>query len=117
MKTTPALLLALALALAASGCALTPKDNARLEEARAAYAILEAEPGIERLAPIEAKRAEEALERAVLAHASREDPALVDHLAYVARQRAIIAAETARRIAAEQALRGSSLQQASGRRS
>ena len=92
-----------ALAIAASGCALSPKQNIRLEEARSAHARLLSGP-VPVLAPAEAQRAREALERAVITWESREDPALVDHLAYVARQRAEIAAETARRIAAERAL-------------
>lgn len=93
-----------ALALAASGCALSPKPNIRLEEARNAHARLLSRTGVAALAPAEAQRAREALERAIVTWESREDPALVDHLAYVARQRAEIAAETARRVAAERAL-------------
>lgn len=91
-----------ALALVLSGCALHPKENLRLQEARQAYAGLPAE--VAQLAPAEAARAAEALERADQTWASREDPALVDHLAYVARQRAAIAEHVARRVAAERAM-------------
>lgn len=94
-----------AVAIAASGCALSPKQNVRLEEARSAHArLLSGAASV--LAPAETQRAREALERAVITWESREDPALVDHLAYVARQRAEIAAETARRVAAERGLGG-----------
>ncbi len=93
-----------ALAVAASGCALAPRQNIRLEEAMIAHARLLSDASVSALAPLEATRAREALERATITWESREDPALVDHLAYVARQRAEIAAETARRVADERAL-------------
>lgn len=89
----------LAALLAFSGCALHPTENLRLAEAREAHARLPAE--VTRLAPAEAARATQALERAILTWSSREDPALVDHHAYVARQRAAIAEQVARRVAAE----------------
>jgi uncharacterized protein DUF4398 len=95
-------LLLVVLALALSGCVSYPRENLRLAEARAAHARLPAE--VARLAPAESARAAEALERAALTWSSREDPALVDHLAYVARQRAAIAEQVARRVAAELAL-------------
>ena len=85
---------------------MTPKHNIRLEEARSAHVRVLADGSVPSLAPAETKRAREALERAVATWESREDPALVDHLAYVARQRAEIAAETARRIAAERGIAG-----------
>lgn len=95
---TPVVLLAL------SACALHPKENLRLEEARRTHERLTVE--VARLAPNETARAGEALERATLTWRSREDPALVDHLAYVAKQRAAIAEQVARRVAAEVAIAG-----------
>lgn len=92
----------LAALLVLSGCALHPKENLRLAEAREAHARLPAE--VARLAPAESAQAAEALERAALTWSSGEDPALVDHLAYVARQRAAIAEQVARRVAAERAM-------------
>lgn len=103
MTSAPIICGLAALAIAASGCALAPKHNIRLEETRSAHARL-LSGTVPALAPAETQRAREALERAVITWESREDPALVDHLAYVARQRAEIAAETARRVAAERAL-------------
>lgn len=94
-----------ALAVVISGCALSPKHNLRLEEARSAHERLLSDTRVPALAPAETQRARAALERAVASWESREDPALVDHLAYVARQRARIALETARRVAAERGLR------------
>lgn len=95
---------ALALALAPGGCGLAPKDSLRLDEARASHARMIADPEVAALAPLEARRAQEALERALEASDTLQDPALVDHLAYVARQRAAIAIEVAQRIAAERAV-------------
>ena len=100
------LLPAVLILLAASGCALVPKDNVRLQEAHAANARLMVDSQVAALAPAEARRAAEALEAAQAASSSLQDPALVDHLAYVARQRAAIAVEVARRIAAERAAGG-----------
>ncbi len=107
MKMTERLVpLLVVLALAASGCAYMPKENVRLEEARVAQARILADREIALLAPNELRRAEEAFESAVAASNTLQDPALVDHLAYVARQRATIAAEVARRIAADRASAG-----------
>lgn len=104
MNRIHAHILALALTLCASGCALAPKDNLRLEEARRAHAQMQRDSAVARYVPAEARRADEALERAHEAWSSLQDPALVDHLAYLARQRALIAAETARHRAAQERL-------------
>jgi hypothetical protein len=68
-----------------------PKDYARLDEARSADAAAVSAADVARYAPIELGRAREALERASLARDTLQDPAVVDHLAYVARQRYAIA--------------------------
>lgn len=94
--------LTLSALLALAACALHPKKNLRLEEARRAHERLPSD--VARLAPLETSRAVQALERATLTWSSREDPALVDHLAYIAKQRAAIAEQVARRVAAEAAL-------------
>lgn len=86
---------AAALALAAWGCALAPKPNARLEQARQAHAQMQADARVTRLVPEAARAADEALQRAVDAWSTLQDPALVDHLAYIATQRAAIARERA----------------------
>jgi hypothetical protein len=106
--------LALALAIASAGCAYMPGKNARLEEARTAHARALSAPEVAAFAPAEARRAVEALERALEAWNTLQDPALVDHLAYVARQRAEIAAAVAQRVAADRAA-CSELRQVSGR--
>ena len=99
-------LLALTLALALSGCAYMPRENLRLEQAREAQARVLDNAEVAALAPAETRRAAEALERAIEASNSLQDPALVDHLSYVARQRAAIAIEVAKRVALERAAAG-----------
>lgn len=105
---------ALTLALAASGCAFVPRENLRLKEARQAQARLLGNAEVVALAPAEVRRAREAFERALEASNSLQDPALVDHLSYVARQRAAIAIEAAQRVAAERAAAGQ-MRQIAGR--
>lgn len=79
------------LALALAGCAaLAPRENRRLDEAIAAVAAARTDAQVRQFAPAELAAAEEMLERALRAQATLQDPAEVDHLAYVARQRAEI---------------------------
>jgi len=81
--------------LAVAGCAFVPKANLRLEEARAAYGHAATESHVILYAPAELRKAAEMLERAAAAHDRLDDPALVDHLAYLAKQSVAIARETA----------------------
>lgn len=81
---------------ALAGCAFVPKANPRLEEARIALRDAEVDPRIAELAPAELRAAREAFARALAASSMLDDPAVVDHLAYLARQRAVISRETAR---------------------
>jgi hypothetical protein len=93
----------IALAIAAGGCAFVPKANDRLEEVRASYAAARADEPLSRLAPAELQRAIETFQLAESAWNALDDPAVVDHLAYLAKQRLAIARETALRAAAERA--------------
>jgi hypothetical protein len=96
--------LAIAIAGAAmllGGCAFVPQVNHRLEEVKLVHASALADDRISTLAPAQWARASEALDAAVQAWGTYQDCAVVDHLAYVARQRIEIARETARRVAAE----------------
>lgn len=86
-----------------AGCAFVPKENPRLEESRAAYRQAQADPLVVELAGNELRAAGEAHERAVAAWNSLDDPAVVDHLAYLAKQRAVISRETAKLVAAQRA--------------
>jgi uncharacterized protein DUF4398 len=86
--------LPLAAALAAS-CALAPRHFAHLEEARAAAEEAAADPMVTCYARVELRQARETLEQAIAARDTLQDPAVVEHLAYLARQRVAIAREAA----------------------
>ena len=97
---------ALALALAvAAGCSGPPLANPRVDEARAALQAAEAE-GAADAAPVALARAREAYGRAESARLAKEDPDRVDHLAYLAVQRARIAQATTRANAAAREIEG-----------
>jgi hypothetical protein len=86
----------LALGVALGGCAFMPQDYPRLNEVRAERALVRADGPIARHAPGELLGADEVLGRAGAARDTLDDPAVVDHLAYLARQRLAIARESAR---------------------
>ena len=86
----------LAALLAAAACAFIPRDYMRLDEARAAYEQARSDPQVVLHASAELKAAEEMLRQAILARDTLGDPAVVDHLSYLARQRVVIALEAAR---------------------
>ena len=92
-KSAP-IFLALAAALEVS-CAFVPQHFARLEEARAAADEAAADPMLLQYAAAELRRARETLEQALAARDTLQDPAVVEHLAYLARQRVAIAHEAA----------------------
>lgn len=81
---------------AIAGCASVPQQHARLDEARLKYAEAAADRTTATLAPGELREAAETLERAVQVRDTLGDSAVVDHLAYVARQKTVIAREVAR---------------------
>jgi hypothetical protein len=89
-----------------------PKDYARLDEARSADAAVLTEGDVARYAPLELRKAREALERASTARDTLQDPAVVDHLAYVARQRFAIARAAADGRAALATMDGPSVESA-----
>ena len=84
-----------AIALVAAACAFVPPANPRLDEAREAYRAAAADPDVVRLAPRELAQAREALDLAVRASDTLQDPAMVDHLSYLASQRAAVSRELA----------------------
>lgn len=85
-----------------AGCASTPKDNANLSQARAGYAVAQADPAVIKYAPIELKAANEAIEKAANSLKEREKPEQIDNLSYIAKQKVNIAQETARLKVAEE---------------
>jgi hypothetical protein len=98
---TPAVILGLTLV---AGCAFVPATNHRLEEVRGLYGAALADTALARLAPNEMRRAADTFSMADTSWNTLGDSAVVDHLAYVAKQRLAIARETARRVQAENAL-------------
>jgi len=79
----------------AAGCATVEQRPAALEDARLAVEAARTNPQVIALAPIELSDAEAAYQRAIALYRSEGDTVEVRHLAYLARQRASIARETA----------------------
>jgi hypothetical protein len=101
MKTLLHLLVA---SLCLPGCALVPKSNQRLDLARSAYLDAKADSRIAIDAAPELEKAAEVLARASTARDTLDDSAVVDHLAYMAKQRVAIAREVAGQRASQRAI-------------
>ncbi len=80
-----------------AGCAGVPDDHPVLQRARAAYSQAQADPQVAQFAPLELRKAEEALQKAENA----EDEEQLEKLAYMAERQAQIAVTTAERKMAE----------------
>ena len=87
--------------LGAAACGGPPANNPLLNEARSAYESAAADSQIAGLAPVALQEAQEALQQAEQVWRKKEAPAVVEHHAYIARQRVSIARETAELNAAE----------------
>lgn len=87
-----------------AGCSSMPASNAALDQARSDLKLAQDNPQTRALAPDELKKADDALAKASDSFARHDKPGEVDHWAYMARQRAAIAQETARQKAAELAV-------------
>lgn len=72
-------------------CASTPPNSPALNEARALYTQAVNDESTARAAPLELRKAQQALQQAESALQAGDDPSAVDHYAYLARQRAAIA--------------------------
>lgn len=84
------------------GCAGPLANNQLLNDARENYELAHNDESIVRLAPVELKEAEEALIRSTNLWESRADKTEVDHYAYLAAKKTMIARETALLKAAQQ---------------
>jgi outer membrane protein OmpA-like peptidoglycan-associated protein len=91
-----------------AGCSTLPASDSLLAQARNDYSNAQANPQVTSLAAGELKQASDSLDRANNASSKGERSALVDHLAYVAKQQVAIAQETARQKAAELAVANAS---------
>lgn len=81
-------------ALLMSGCATT-QENPTLNSARDVFINVQSDPNVNRYAPLELQEAKVAVENAQRSWESGNDAAEVDHLAYLARQKSLIAGEVA----------------------
>jgi Domain of unknown function (DUF4398) len=104
MKSVPELSFMLASILALGGCAFVPKAYPRLDEARLLQAQARADSQVVVDAASELRNASEVLERASTARDTLDDPAVVDHLAYLTKQRIAIAREVASQRASQRAI-------------
>ena len=100
-------LLLLALA-GVTGCSFIPQHSQLLDEARSHYTRAAADPLVVDLAASELSEARALLEQAAGARATYNDSAVVDHIAYLAKQRVAIAREVAtlRRLEMDKAGKG-----------
>ncbi len=94
MKTMHRFALSLTALAVVAGCSTTPPTNVRLDQAREDFRTVQADPRSQNQAPAELRQAADALTAANTAASNREDVAQVNHLAYVASQRAAIVRET-----------------------
>lgn len=85
-------------------CASAPTSNPALDEARALYNRAASDADAARSAPLELRRAQEALQQAEASLSARGDLATVEHQAYLARQRAATALQQAEIARADQAV-------------
>jgi outer membrane protein OmpA-like peptidoglycan-associated protein len=98
------LLLAPLAALLLAACASSPATNPAVEQARAIYTRASTDADTARTAPLELRRAQEALRQADAALQSGEDLNTVEHYAYLARQSATTALQSGEIARAEQAV-------------
>ena len=104
MKNFRILPLSLVAAAVLAACSTMPASDSPLAQARNDYSNAQANPQVASLAASELRQASDSLDKANNASSKGEDRAVVDHLAYVAKQHVAIAQETARQKAAELAV-------------
>lgn len=104
------LALAPATALLLVACATNPTSIPELDEARTLYARASSDTSAVRSAPLELRRAQEALMQAETAIQSGQDQAVVIHYAYLARQRAATAIQAGDIMRADQEVAASGVE-------
>ena len=108
MKSIRFLPVSLVAAAVLAGCSTLPASDSPLAQARIDYGNAQASPQVTSLAASELKQAGDSLDKANDASNKGKDRALVDHLAYVAKQQVAIAQATAAQKAAELAVANAS---------
>ncbi|MFN2257713.1 MAG: OmpA family protein [Desulfuromonadaceae bacterium] len=86
------------------GCTPAVQENALLEESRSAYAEAQADPDVQKNAPLELQKAKINLDQAEELLNQGAETREVEHFAYLAKQRTAIAQETAKVKLAEKAV-------------
>lgn len=85
-------------------CSTVPEQHSGLNAARSSYQTAQSNPDVTKYAAVELQQAGNALKNAEDAWTKKKDAELIDHLAYVAKQRAVIAQDTGQLKAAELAI-------------
>lgn len=101
MRNNPIIPTLFIIGVSLSACSSMPEQHTVLEEARSYYSAALSDPDVTNHAALELQQAGEALESAEDAWSEEEDAEVVDHLAYLAKQRALIAQDTGKLRAAE----------------
>lgn len=86
------------------GCSPAVRENALLEQARSAFAAAQADPDVQKNAPLELQKAKVDLEKAEKSLKEGAEAPEVEHFAYLAKQRTAIARETTKVKLSEQAV-------------
>lgn len=86
------------------GCSPAVRENALLEQARSAFAKAQADPDVQKNAPLELQKAKVDLEKAEKSLKEGAEAPEVEHFAYLAKQRTAIAREATNVKLAEQAV-------------
>jgi outer membrane protein OmpA-like peptidoglycan-associated protein len=86
------------------GCSPAVRENALLDQARSAFAAAQADPDVQKNAPLELQKAKDDLEKAETSLKEGAEAPEVEHFAYLAKQRTAIAREAANVKLAEQAV-------------
>ena len=96
--------LALAAVVLVAACGSAPRNNAALDDARATYQLAAGDAQVVRSAPLELRKAQEALQRGEAALRADESVEAVNHYAYLAKRRSEVAREAAKVTEAEKAV-------------
>lgn len=94
-----------------AGCGSAPK-NLQLDEARMSYSNAQSDPEVAKRAAGELQEAGDALAKANQANDKGQDKEVVDHLAYLAKQRVAIAEQVAKRRSAEETIQNADAERA-----
>lgn len=92
------------------GCSSTPKNNAAVDDARATYQIAQSNPSVQKYAAVELKEAGDALARADESFKNKDKPAVIEHIAYLAKQKSNIALARAQQRSSEEMIKNSTAQ-------